>query len=48
MKTLIVEIIEPKRLGELVTVSKKFCDRPDIVAIGTCRTTGLLRQKLSD
>lgn len=34
MKTLIVEIIEPKRLGELVTASKKFCDKPDIVALG--------------
>ncbi len=34
MKTLIVEIIEPNRLGELVTVSKEFCDVPDIVALG--------------
>ncbi len=34
MKTLIVEIIEPNRLGELVTVSKEFCDEPDIVALG--------------
>ncbi len=34
MKTLIVEIIEPKRIGELVTVSRKFCDKPDIVALG--------------
>ena len=35
MKTLIVEIIEPNRLGELMTASRKFCDQPDIVAIGT-------------
>ena len=34
MKTLIIEIIEPARLGELVTVSKTFCDSPDIVALG--------------
>ncbi|RLC31259.1 MAG: electron transfer flavoprotein subunit alpha/FixB family protein [Deltaproteobacteria bacterium] len=34
MKTLIIEIIEPNRLGELVTVSKMFCDRPDLVALG--------------
>ncbi len=34
MKTLIVEIIEPNRLGELVTVSKTFCDKPDLVALG--------------
>lgn len=35
MKTLIVDIIEPNRLGELMTVSRKVCDRSDIVAIGT-------------
>lgn len=34
MKTLIVEIIEPNRLGELVTVSKTFCDIPDLVSLG--------------
>lgn len=34
MKTLIIERIEPKRLGELVTVSGLFGDRPDIVALG--------------
>ncbi len=34
MKTLIIEIIEPNRLGELVTVSKTFCDKPDLVALG--------------
>lgn len=34
MKTLIIETIEPNRLGELVTVSKTFCDVPDLVALG--------------
>jgi len=34
MKTLIVEIIEPNRLGELVTASREFCEIPDIVALG--------------
>jgi len=34
MKTLIIEIIDPSRLGELVTVSKQFCDIPDIIALG--------------
>ena len=34
MKTLIIEIIDPNRLGELITVSKQFCDTPDIVALG--------------
>ena len=34
MKTLIVETIEPNKLGEIVTVSKIFCDQPDLVAIG--------------
>jgi len=41
MKTLIIEIIEPKRLGELVTVSREFCDQPDIVAVGTGKIPGL-------
>ncbi|QTA92892.1 electron transfer flavoprotein subunit alpha/FixB family protein [Desulfonema magnum] len=41
MKTLIVEIIEPKRLGELVTVSKEFCDTPDIVALGAGDVPGV-------
>jgi electron transfer flavoprotein alpha subunit len=40
MKTLIVEIIEPKRIGELVTVGKKFCDKPDIVALGAGNLPG--------
>lgn len=34
MKTLIIERIEPKRLGELVTVSGLFGGKPDIVALG--------------
>ena len=40
MKTLIVEIVEPTRLGELVTVSKVFCDTPDIVALGEGEVPG--------
>jgi electron transfer flavoprotein alpha subunit len=40
MKTLIVEIIEPKRLGELVTVSREFCEKPDIVAVGAGQIPG--------
>ena len=40
MKTLIIEIIEPNRLGELVTVSKLFCDRPDFVALGAGEIQG--------
>lgn len=44
MKTLIVEIIEPKRLGELVTVSKKFCNEPDIVALGDGDLPGSYRK----
>ncbi|MGB5159210.1 electron transfer flavoprotein subunit alpha/FixB family protein [Desulfobacterium sp. N47] len=34
MKTLIVEVIDPAKLAELVTVSKKFCGQPDVVGIG--------------
>ncbi|BBO88121.1 electron transfer flavoprotein subunit alpha/FixB family protein [Desulfosarcina ovata] len=40
MRTLIVEMIEPKRLGELVTVSREFCEQPDIVAVGTGQIPG--------
>ncbi|BBO79468.1 electron transfer flavoprotein subunit alpha [Desulfosarcina ovata subsp. sediminis] len=40
MKTLIIEIIEPKRLGELVTVSREFCEKPDIVAVGAGQIPG--------
>ena len=35
MKTLIVETLDPARLGELYTVSKYFCEVPDLVAIGS-------------
>lgn len=34
MKTLIIENINLKKIGELVTVSKQFCDAPDIIALG--------------
>ncbi len=34
MKTLIIETIDPKKIGELVTVSKKFCETPDMIALG--------------
>ncbi|CCK78326.1 electron transfer flavoprotein subunit alpha/FixB family protein [Desulfobacula toluolica] len=34
MKTLIIENIDLKKIGELVTVSKQFCDAPDIIALG--------------
>jgi electron transfer flavoprotein alpha subunit len=34
MKTLIIEVIDPKRMGELTTVSKYFGDAPDILALG--------------
>ncbi len=40
MKTLIIEIIEPKRLGELVTVSREFCEQPDLVAVGAGKIPG--------
>ena len=40
MKTLIVESIDLKKLGELVTVSKKFCDKPDIIALGVDELPG--------
>jgi len=40
MKTLIIEIVEPKRLGELLTVSRKFCDQPDIVVVGAGKVPG--------
>ena len=40
MKTLIVEMVEPKRLGELMTVSREFCEKPDIVAIGAGQIPG--------
>ena len=34
MKTLIVEVVDPARLGELYTVSRFFTDLPDLVALG--------------
>ena len=34
MKTLIVEVLDPVRLGELYTVSKFFGETPDLVALG--------------
>jgi electron transfer flavoprotein alpha subunit len=34
MKTLIIENIDPKKIGELMTVSQKFCETPDIIALG--------------
>ncbi|BBO79481.1 electron transfer flavoprotein subunit beta [Desulfosarcina ovata subsp. sediminis] len=35
MKTLIVEVMDTKRIGELVTVGRIFGDTPDILALGT-------------
>jgi len=35
MKTLIIEVVDPVRLGELYTVSKFFGETPDLVAIGS-------------
>ncbi|WP_300465229.1 electron transfer flavoprotein subunit alpha/FixB family protein [Desulfobacula sp.] len=34
MKTLIIENIDLKKIGELMTVSRLFCDTPDIIALG--------------
>ena len=34
MKTLIIDIIDPKRIGELVTAGRILGDGPDIVALG--------------
>jgi electron transfer flavoprotein alpha subunit len=34
MKSLIIEIIDPKRIGELVTVGRIFGGSPDILALG--------------
>jgi len=34
MKTLIIEIIDPKRIGELVTAGRIFGSAPDILALG--------------
>ena len=43
MKTLIIDLIDPKRLGELVTASRKFCDKPDIVTVGKGLIPGLYK-----
>lgn len=40
MKTLIVEHIDPKKIGELVTVSRIFGDTCDILALGDGRIPG--------
>jgi len=40
MKTLIVEIVDPARLGELYTVSKFFGETPDLVALGKGEVPG--------
>ncbi len=40
MKTLIVEIIDPARLGELYTVSRSFTETPDLVAMGSGEVPG--------
>lgn len=34
MKTLIIEVVDAKRIGELVTVARIFGDTPDILALG--------------
>lgn len=44
MKTLIVERIEPKRIGELVTVGRIFGETPDILALGTGEIPGAYAQ----
>ena len=41
MKTLIIENIDPKKIGELMTVSRLFCDIPDIIALGEGQIPGL-------
>ena len=40
MKTLIVEIPEENRIGELVTVSKAFCEKPDLLVLGEGEVRG--------
>ena len=35
MKTLIIEVVDAKRIGELVTVARIFGDTPDILALGS-------------
>ncbi|BBO80985.1 electron transfer flavoprotein subunit beta [Desulfosarcina ovata subsp. sediminis] len=40
MKTLIVEIVDAKRIGELVTAARLIGDEPDILALGTGAVPG--------
>jgi electron transfer flavoprotein alpha subunit len=40
MKTLIVEVIDANKLGELLTVSRVFCDKPDLLAVGQGEVPG--------
>jgi electron transfer flavoprotein alpha subunit len=40
MKSLIIEIIEPRRIGELVTAGRIFGGSPDILAIGKGEVPG--------
>lgn len=40
MKTLIIEHIDLKKMGELMTVSQSFCDVPDIIALGDGQISG--------
>jgi electron transfer flavoprotein alpha subunit len=35
MKTLIIEVVDTKRIGELVTVARIFGDMPDILVLGS-------------
>lgn len=44
MKTLIIETIDPKKIGELVTVSRKFCETPDILALGDGPVPGVFKK----
>lgn len=40
MKTLIIEVVDAKRIGELVTVGRLFGDTPDILALGVGEVPG--------
>lgn len=40
MKTLIVELIDPARLGELYAVSRFFGESPDLIALGSGEVPG--------
>jgi electron transfer flavoprotein alpha subunit len=40
MKILIIEVVDTKRIGELVTVSRMFDDTPDILALGAPEVPG--------